>query len=428
MPKRPIPYLRWIIGLMLMFSATICYLDRQTLSVVATDIKQEFNMTDTDYSNIVNSFLVSYAIMYTAGGWLMDRMGTRWGFALFISFWSIMGMLHATAKSILHLGIFRFLLGVGEGANYPGSNKVTSEWFPPKERGTAVGLFNSGSMLGALLAPPMVAFVTGLWGWRMAFIVTGAMGFIWMALWLLLFYPVKIHQRLSSDERDLILEGLKKETNRENISSGENQSFSWKQILKMRETWGLILSRFFADSVGMFYIFWLFKYLREVREFSLTDLGMFGWIPFLAADIGSIAGGYASSVLVKRGCSPIISRKRLMLFVALFMPLNAFVGLIPNSAAALTVISFGMFCHMAWIANIVTLVADTFPSRIVGTVSGFSGTGSVIGPIIFNFITGRFIDAYHTYTHIFIACGTLHLIGTAIVYYAYKKRKTAISI
>lgn len=423
MTRRHIPYLRWIIGFMLMFSATICYLDRQTLSVVATDIKQEFNMTDTDYSNVVNSFLVSYAIMYTAGGWLMDRMGTRWGFALFISFWSIMGMLHAAARSIFHLGIFRFLLGVGEGANYPGSNKVTSEWFPPKERGTAVGLFNSGSMLGALLAPPMVAFVTGLWGWRMAFIVTGSLGFIWMALWLFLFYPVKIHLRLSDDERSKILEGLKQESNREDTSLNENQTISWKSILKLKETWGLILSRFFADSVGMFYIFWLFKYLREMRDFSLTDLGLFGWIPFLAADIGSIAGGYASSWLVKQGYTPIISRKRLLLFVALFMPLNAFVGLIPNSAIALTVISFGMFCHMAWIANIVTLVADTFPSRVVGTVSGFSGTGSIIGPIIFNFIAGRFIDAYHTYTHIFFACGSLHLIGTAFVYYAYKKNK-----
>ena len=423
MPRK-IPHLRWIIGVMLMLAATINYLDRQTLSVVAQNVKSEFGMSNTDYAYVVDAFLLSYAVMYTAGGWLMDRIGTRWGFTIIIFFWSLVGMLHTAARSAFSLGFLRFLLGIGEGGNFPASNKVASEWFPAKDRGTASGLFNSGSALGALLAVPLVSLVTKFWGWRSAFLVTGGLGIIWMLLWMVIFRPVREHPRLTDAERDLILKGREKE-----LEGGEeSRRIPWRKILSLRETWGLIFSRFFVDAFGHFYIFWTLLYLREVRGFTLLDIGLVGWIPFLAADLGSLSGGLGSSAMVKRGWAPILARKRLMLIAALVMPLNMFIGFAPGAGLALALISAGMFFHYSWIVNVVTLVADTFPTRMVGTVTGFSGTGSVIGAQIFIFIAGNVIDAYGTYAHIFIACGLLHIIGTIIIFAAYKGRKEAIAI
>jgi ACS family hexuronate transporter-like MFS transporter len=356
---------------MLCLSSELNYLDRQTLSVLAATIQQDLHLTDVDYSRVTSAFLVSYTIMYAVSGKLVDVLGTRRSFLIFVSAWSIANMLHGFARTAGQLAFFRFLLGAAEPANFPGGVKAVSEWFPMRERALAVGIFNAGTALGGALAVPLVSFIALQWGWRWAFVATGSLGFFWVALWAVFYRLPQDHPRITAEERELILSDSRAEP--------APTAVPIRRLLGMREAWGCILARVLTDPVSYFLNFWIPKYLQSERGFSLADIGRYGWIPFAALTAGNIFSGAMPRWLVSRGMSLDRARKATMLAVSLAMPLLCFlVTRVEGSALALGVMSALFFGHAAW-GNII-LPAEVFPKHVVGTVSGLGGAlGGVTG-------------------------------------------------
>ncbi len=279
---KPIKHLRWYIAVLLCLASELNYLDRQTLSVLADTIQRELGITTVQYSYITSSFLVSYTVMYAVSGRQIDRIGTRRGFMYFVSGWSVANMLHALANTALQFSFFRFLLGATEPANFPAGVKAVSEWFPMRERALAIGIFNAGTAIGATIAAPLVSFIALTLGWRYAFVITGAIGFVWVAVWMACYRLPQDHPRLSVEERALILAdaGSKEEEAQEAVPIS--------LLLRMRETWGCIAGRVFIDPISYFLIFWIPKYLQQERGFELADIGKYAWIPFVALAVGNI--------------------------------------------------------------------------------------------------------------------------------------------
>jgi ACS family hexuronate transporter-like MFS transporter len=383
---------RWGVAALLFFATVINYVDRQTLSVLAPVLRDEFQMTNSDYSRVVFAFLLAYLIMQSGSGRIMDWLGTKTGFSLTIAWWSVAAMLHAAAASVMSLGAFRFLLGLGEAGNWPGGVKAVSEWFPPKERAFAIGFFNSGSTLGAVIAPPLVAWIALQWGWRNAFILTGSLGFVWLAFWLLFYRtPSQTFAKANAAPRT-----------------------AWSELFRFREVWGLMLARMMADPVWWFYVFWLPEYLKRERGFTLAMIGFFAWIPFLTADAGNLLGGLASGWLIRRGRPILWARKAVMAASALLMMAGIPAVLAPEAAVSLALISVATFAYSTWAANILTLPADLFPQQVVASVSGLSGTGAALGGMIFTLIIGAVVDRF-SYVPVFIAAGVMPLIAASIV-------------
>lgn len=384
--------MRWGVAALLFLATVINYIDRQTLSVLAPVLRDEFHMTNTDYSRVVFAFLLAYLIMQSGSGRIMDWLGTKAGFALTITWWSLAAMLHATAHSVMSFGVFRFLLGLGEAGNWPGGVKAVSEWFPPKERAFAIGFFNSGSTLGAVIAPPLVTWIALSWGWRNAFVLTGCLGFVWLALWLL-FYHTPLHSF---------------------GGQGAGPRMRWRELFRFRQVWGLMLARMMADPVWWFYVFWLPEYLRRERDFSLAMIGFFAWIPFLTADAGNLLGGLASGWLIRRGIPVLTSRKVVMAASALLMMAGIPAVLVHEAALSLALISVATFAYSTWAANVLTLPADLFPQAVVASVSGLSGTGAALGGMIFTLIIGAVVDSF-SYTPVFVAAGVMPLVAAGII-------------
>lgn len=403
-----IRYLRWWIAGLLFLATVINYVDRQTLSVLAPVLREQFHMSNTDYSRIVFAFLLAYTFMQSGSGRLMDWLGTRRGFSLTIAWWSVAAMLHTAANSILHFGIFRFLLGLGEAGNWPGGVKTVSEWFPTKERAFAVGLFNSGSCLGAVLAPPLVAWIALHWSWRVAFLWTGSLGFLWLALWLILYRLPRDHPWITLEEREHIRSnaGVSRPAKRNRIR--------WLDLFQYKQVWGLVLARMLTDPVWWFYAFWLPEYLKSERHFSLAMIGYFGWIPFLTADAGNFVGGGLSSYLVRRGWRVLAARKTTMFGSAAVMLVGIPAVLTGSPALALVLISVATLAYSSWATNILTLPADLFPNEVVASVSGLSGTGAGIGGMIFTLMTGVVVDRF-SYVPVFTAAAVLPLVAASIV-------------
>jgi ACS family hexuronate transporter-like MFS transporter len=399
--------LRWWIAGLLFLSTLINYVDRQTLSVLAPLLRDQFHMTNTDYSKVLFAFLLAYMIMQSGAGRIMDHLGTRVGFSLAIVWWSVASMLHAAAGSALSLGIFRFLLGMGEAANWPGGVKAISEWFPAKERAFGVGFFNCGSTIGATLAPPLITWITLRWGWQQAFLLTGSLGFLWLSLWLVLFRPPEKHPWITREELDYIRQGRFAE-------SASAPSVPWRELLRLRKVWGLLLGRMLADPVWWFYVFWLPEYLKRERNFSLATIGLLAWIPFLGADIGSFVGGWLSGRLVHRGYAPADARKIVMLGCAVAMSAGIPAVLVKNAMVSLALISITTFAYSTWASNILTLPADLFPPRTVASVSGLSGTGAAFGGMVFQLIVGVVVDHF-SYVPVFVAAGVMPLVAFSII-------------
>jgi ACS family hexuronate transporter-like MFS transporter len=410
------PHLRWWIAGLLFLATVINYVDRQCLSVLAPVLRDEFGMTATDYSRIVSAFMLAYLIMQTGSGRLMDWLGTRRGFSLCIVWWSVAAMLHAAARSALHLGVFRFLLGLGEAGNWPGAVKAISEWFPTRERAFAIGLFNSGSTVGATVAPPLVAWLALTYGWRNAFLITGSLGFFWLVLWLVLYRLPHEHRWLRPKELELIRSG------QEQPHVGEQ--IRWRSLFGYRQVWGLVLARMLADPVWWFYVFWLPEYLKRERDFSLAMIGYFVWIPFLAADIGNLTGGAASGLLVKRSMPVLRARKAVMLACALLMTAGIPAVMVKESWAALGLISLVTFAYSAWAANILTLPADLFPQQVVASVSGLSGTGAATGGMIFTLVIGYVVDRF-SYLPVFTAAGLMPLAAFCFILWGVRVRHSS---
>jgi len=363
--------LRWYIAGLLCFAAGLNYLDRQTLSVLAQTIQDDLHLTTIQYSRITSAFLVSYMIMYAVSGRLIDFIGTRRSFLFFVSGWSVVNACHVFARTAMQFSVFRFLLGATEAGNFPAGVKVVTEWFPLRERALAVGIFNAGTAVGAALAAPIVSGVALLWGWRSAFAAGGALGLVWVLLWLLLYRLPRQHPLLAPEELSLIEEGQTPPEKAPRVSV--------KQLLSTRQAWGCILARVLTDPISYFFIFWTPKFLQQERGFDLAAIGKYSWIPFVAAAIGNLAGGAVPRSLIRRGWSLDRARKTMMLIASCLMPLCCLlVTRVPNAALALALISVAMFSNGVW-ANI-TLPAEVFPPHVVGTVSGFAGAlGALFG-------------------------------------------------
>ena len=406
MSHQRIPNVRWRIAALLFVATVINYIDRQTLSVLAPEITAELGLTNIQYSNVVQAFLICYASMYIVWGLIIDRWGTRVALATSMVWWSLANAAHALAQGALGLGIFRALLGIGESGNFLAAEKAISEWFPPKERGFANGLVNAAAATGAILAPPVIVWIFQMWGWRMAFVVTGCLGFVWMVFWLRWYWTPDRHPRVTSEERELI-EAPVKATAKTHVR--------WAELFGFRQTWALFLARVVADPVWWFYLFWLPKYLSDERGFSMVEIGLVAWMPYLTADLGSIFGGWASGRLIKRGVPVVNARKWVMAPSAAVMPLGLLVAHSESSVVAVATICVITCAHMAWKTNLMTMTNDIYPTSIVGSVAGIVGLGSSLGGVVFTRITGVVVDNY-SYATIFLLMAFLHPIALVIVH------------
>ena len=382
---RPSP-LRWWAVSMLFLATVINYLDRQALSILAPELRDRFHMTNVDYSRILFAFLLAYFIMQGVSGRIMDRLGTRKGFSLTIAWWSAAAMLHSLARSARSFALCRFLLAMGEAGNWPGGVKVVSEWFPVRERAFAIGFFNSGSTLGAVIAPPLVVALASHWGWQAAFVATGAIGFAWLALWLLTVHPPA--QPL------------------EGAVAASAARRRWRDLFRFPEVRALIAARFLSDPVWWFYVFWLPEYLRRVRHFTLAEIGFFAWIPFLTASIGCIAGGIASGWLIRIGWRVIAARKSIMVVSAVAMLSGIPAVLAEQAWVSLTWICAVTLFYSMWSANMLTLPADLFPHDEVASVSGLSGAGAALGGMCLNLLVGYVVDHF-SYVPVFVLAGLM---------------------
>jgi len=392
-------HLRWYIAALLFASTVINYIDRQALSVVAPILTKELGISDLEYGYILQAFLLAYTIMYVVSGILVDRWGTRISLAVFVSWWSVSNALHMFVGSALQLAGFRFLLGLGEPGNYNAAGRAASEWYPPKERAFINGLINAGSAVGAILAAPLVVWLTIHYGWRASFLVTGALGFVWLAFWLLLYQLPEKHPLITAEELGRIQSFR--------AAASPAPRASWGSLWKQREVWGLLLARFFSDPVWWFYLFWMPKYLVEQRGFTMAQLGLFAWLPYLTSDLGALSGGYVSGRLIGGKRTTLQARYATMLPAVLFMPASIAIAYVHSSAVALAIICTITFCHQVWKTNLMTITNDIYPVELVGSVSGIVSLGSGLGGMLFMNLTGQMVETF-SYTSIFVIMGFLH--------------------
>ncbi|HKB68492.1 MAG TPA: MFS transporter [Pyrinomonadaceae bacterium] len=404
----------WIVGLI--FLATLInYIDRLTISVLAPVITHDLGLTNTEFGGIVTWFLLAYTISQGLSGKLYDRVGTKRGFVYSIVLWSFAAMGHAFARGLASLSAFRFVLGLGEAGNWPGAAKTVAEWFPIRERAFGMAIFNSGAAIGSVLAPPLIVWLSLTYGWQRTFIVTGSLGFAWLALWLFFYETPERHKWLSDDERQLIREGQRTETTLSAITSEVAESPRWRELLRYRQVWAIVLARFLTDPIWWLYITWLPKYLADARGFSLLKIGLFTWVPYVAADAGSLSGGWASGYLITLGWSVDRARKVVILIAALLMPAGIFAAFARDAMVALALIGVVLFGFQVWINNVQTLPSDFFPDKAVASVAGLGGTGAGIGSMIFIFSTGWVVDHF-SYVPVLVAAGLLAPIGTLVLF------------
>ena len=378
--------LRWYIGGLLFLSTVINYIDRQTLSVLAPYIKTEFQWSNTDFAMLIIAFRVAYAGGQTISGRLLDRFGTRTGLTVSVAFYSIAAMMTSLASGFGSLAAFRFLLGLGESANWPGATKAVSEWFPRKESGWAVALFDSGSSIGGAIAPFLVLGVYHYFGsWRPAFIVTGVLGFGWLVLWRLFYHSPEEHPRISPEERAYILAG------RDESAAPGSPPLPYRTLLALPQTWGIVVGKALTDPVWFFITDWFAIYL-VTRGYRLEESLLAFWVPFLAADLGNFAGGGISSWLISRGWSVGWARKIVVLVGGLGMTLLAPTVWIDSFAVLVGCFAISTFCYAAVSTMILNLPADVYPTSSVASVSGLSGTGAGIGTITATLLIGTIAD------------------------------------
>jgi ACS family hexuronate transporter-like MFS transporter len=400
--------LRWWIVALLFGAAVLNYVDRQTLSALAPTIQGDLKMDDRDYANVVNLFLVAYTIAYLISGRIADKLGTRTSMALFVVWWSVANMLTAASQGMRSLSGFRFLLGLGEAGVWPAASKVVSEWFPAKERALAIGVYTMGATIGATVAPylviplatheyhetmPAIANWLGHGtGWRIAFIVTGLAGLVWLIPWLWFYRQPRESKLITSAELKLIEDSAAQENPADSLASN---AWSWKQVFLFRGTWLLLLGRLITDPVWYFYQFWFPKYLSADRHLSQEQLKI-TWIIYAAAGVGSLLGGWLSGQFVKRGTAPATSRLWVMLGCACLMPISPFIAQATGLNLAMTLTVCTVLASLAWLINISSLVVDVVPKHSLGTVFSVVATGSTIGGIIMNMIVATMVSGPST--------------------------------
>jgi ACS family hexuronate transporter-like MFS transporter len=378
----------------LVFWATVInYLDRQTLSVAAPVLMDQFRMSNRTYSHIIFGFMLAYTIMNGVSGALIDRLGTRVGYALTTAWWSAAAMLHALATGPWSLGICRFILGMGEAGNWPAGVKVVAEWIPVEERALASGIFNSGSSIGAILAPPLVAWIVLKFGWRQAFLAVGATGFAWLFIWLAIYYtPAEDKQGTGSSGISLV------------------------RLFRTRFVWSFTVSKIFFDPVWYFYIFWFPAYLKQARHFDLSAIGKYAWVPFFVAGGGNLLGGWFVAWLLRHRISLTVARKSSVTVFAFLMTAAIPAVAVGDARLSIALASVAMMGSTAVTANMLAMPADVFPKNAVASVWGLSGLGAGFGGMVFALITGVLVDHY-SYVPVFIMFGLLPVIATLILWF-----------
>jgi len=407
---------RWSVVALLFFATTINYLDRQVIGLLKPTLEDEFNWTETDYSRIVMAFTMAYATGYLFFGRVIDKIGTKLGYTISLIAWSIAAMLHAAATSTLGFGIARAALGLGEAGNFPAAIKAVAEWFPKKERALATGIFNSGTNIGAVIAPVMVPWILGAYGWEEAFIITGAIGFIWLIFWIIYYESPARQKRLSQAELAYI---------HSDIDMQENTApVRWSRLFGIRQTWAFVFGKMLTDPIWWFFLFWLPSYFSTTFNLDLKKPSLPLVIVYTATTIGSIGGGYLSSYLIRQGWSVFRARKTTMFIFALCVVPIVTARYATNIWQAVALISLAAAAHQAWSANIFTTASDVFPKKAVSSVIGIGGTAGSLGGVLFPMFVGWILDTYKEagnlnggYNLIFIICGSAYLIAWAIMHF-----------
>lgn len=407
-------YRWWVIAALLAAIMAINYIDRQTLAVVVGEVKKEIVISETQYGRMTSMFLLGYALMYAGGGRLVDKVGVRWGYLLIAGSWSLACAAHSLIATAAGLIAARFFLGFTEGGGFPASAKAVSEWFTPQERSFAIGIFNTGSALGSTLAPPLVAWLAVTWGWRAAFIATGGIGVVWAAAWAFIYRPARECPFAGAEEKAYLLAaGV-------GIQSTTGTRESWASLLGIREVWVLMLARFLTGGPWFFLIFWFPKYLGDVWHFNIKEIGWYAWVPYAFAGLGSFAGGWFSSWLMRRGKSLNAARKISLGLSAALLPAALVIAFSPRfTSTPYVAVGFACvaFCgHQFWSVIMHTLTPDLFPSRIVGSAAGLIGMAEAGGSALFAEIVGRILETTgRDYTMPFIFTCVLHLVAFAII-------------
>ena len=418
-------YYRWYICALIFFATTINYVDRQVIGILKGTLQGQFGWTEIDYSNIVFSFQLAYAIGLLVAGRLMDRLGTKTGYALAIVVWSIAAILHAeatvfgpwvsgllgffglvTTPSVAGFIAARYALGHGEAGNIPAANKATAEWFPKKERAFATGIFNSGTNVGALLTPLVVPWITLTWGWYWAFVITGVLGFFWLVLWWATYDNPETHKSLSPAELAYIRSDPPEATT----------AIPWSAVMKYREAWAFAIGKFMTDPIWWLYLFWIPDFLQRNHGLDLKSLGLPIVVIYLIADVGSIGGGWLSSWLISRGWTFNAARKTAMLVCALCVVPIIFAANTSSLWLAVTLVGIAAAAHQGWSANIFTFSSDMFPRRAVGSVVGFGGMAGAVGGMLIAKVTGYLLEWTGSYYPVFLIAGFTYLAALLVMH------------
>jgi ACS family hexuronate transporter-like MFS transporter len=425
---------RWVICGLLFFAATINYIDRQVISILKPTLQAEFGWSEIDYGDIVFAFQLAYAIGLLLSGRIIDRIGAKLGFAIAIVLWSVAAMAHAEAAvfgpavaavfalaglaysaSVAGFIAARFALGIGEAGNFPASIKVVAEWFPRRERAFATGIFNSGTNIGAVLAPLMVPWITLAYGWYWAFIVTGAIGFVWLAFWWLLYDSPERHPRVRAAELAYIRSDPPETT----------VKVPWAALMSHRQTWAFAIGKFLTDPIWWLYLFWIPDFLNRNHGIDLRTVGPPLVAIYLIADVGSVGGGWLSSALIKRGWSVNAGRKTAMLVCALAVLPMIFASGAKDLWVAVTLVGIAAAAHQGWSANLFTTVSDMFPRQAVGSVVGFGGMMGAIGGMLIAKLTGYILNASGSYVPVFLMAAFAYIVALAVIHLLVPKLEPA---
>jgi len=393
---------RWRICGLLFFATTINYIDRQVIGLLAPQLQETFQWTEKDYGYIIMAFQIAYALGLLATGRFLDKFGVKIGYSLAVGIWSLAAGAHALATSVMGFAAARFGLALGESANFPAAIKTVSEWFPKKERAFATGIFNSGSTIGAILAPILVPWLALQWGWQWAFIITGLLGFVWLIFWLPFYHLPREAKRLSKVELDHI----------ESDNDPEVKvAIPWVKLLTYRQTIGICLGRFVTDPIWWFFLYWLPKYLNTEHGINLQAMGVPLIIIYAVSSMGGIGGGWLSSQFIKSGRSIDYARKTSILIVALMVVPIFFLSYFSSLWIAVALISLAAAAHQGWASNIFTVVSDIYPKKVVGSMTGLAGFAGAIGGIIFAPLVGFILDATQSYYIVFAIASCAYLLA-----------------
>jgi len=398
-------YFRWVICALLLLGTTKNYMDRQVLGVLKTTLQHDLGWNEIDYSNLVFAFQAAYAVGMLLVGRLIDRLGTRLGYALAMAFWSVASMGHAVASSLTSFVIARSALGFGEAGVFPASIKCVAEWFPKKERALATGIFNAGTNAGAIVTPLVVPWITMYWGWRWAFVITGALGFVWLIFWLLLYRKPEEHSRVCKAELDYI-----RSDPAESVAK-----VKWISLFPHRQTWAFVTGKFMIDPIWWFYLFWVPDFLQRRHGLSLMKIGVPIMVIYVISDVGSVAGGWLSSWLIKRGKSVNAARKITMLLCAFSVVPIVFAYRTESMWEAVLLIGLAAAGHQGFSANLFTLSSDLFPAKAVGSVVGIGGMAGAIGGMLIAKIVGYVLQWTGSYMVPFFIAGFAYLAAVAAI-------------